>query len=286
MSETVIELDEPEVFDPLAPDDNAPYGYTVDRKTGERRPKKIAGRPKAEQEPAEPGDVRSLPPVERTKDREPGTGIIKGKTRKVREPEDIPAFRAGPIAKGMNRLYLKTGKLVRAFDPEVGQAIIDATKKESDEDVTVGEAWEELARVNPRIRKVLLKLISGGAWGQLFMAHAPIFLAVVMKPAIISHIPFAKVIESMAEPEDDTPEGEGALPGGMTAADAGEAMAFAQAQAEKMGFSISPEMMAQAAQMVGVPNGTVPAGVKMPTDHQVRQQPRNGGSRAQRSGRK
>lgn len=289
MSETAIELDEPEVFDPLAPDENAPYGYTVDRKTGERRAKKTAGRPKADQDAPEQGtpeDVRSLPPVERGKDREPGTGIVKGKARRVKEPEDIPAFRAGPIAKGMNRLYLKTGKLVRGFDPEVGQAIIDSTKKESEDDVTVGEAWEELARVNPRIRKFLTKLITGGAWGQLFMAHAPILLAVVMKPAIISHIPFAKVIESMAEAEDDTAPGEGALPGGMTAADAGEAFAFAQAQAEKMGFSISPEMMQQAAQMIGVPNGAVPAGVKMPTDHQVRQQPRNGGSRAQRSGRK
>lgn len=289
MSETVIELDEPEVFDPLAPDDNAPYGYTVDRKTGERRPKKIAGRPKAEQEPAEPGDVRSLPPVERTKDREPGTGIIKGKTRKVREPEDIPAFRAGPIAKGMNRLYLKTGKLVRAFDPEVGQAIIDSTKKESEDDVTVGEAWEEIARVNPRVRKFLTKLISGGAWGQLFMAHAPIFLAVVMKPAIISHIPFAKVIESMAEPEEDTAPGEGGLPGGMTAADADQVMNLAKSQMAAMGFNLPPDMMAQAEamamQMAGG-NGAVPAGVKMPADRQVRQQPRNGGSRASRSGRK
>lgn len=273
--------------DPLAPDEDAPYGYTVDRKTGERRPKKIAGRPKADTDSADPEspyDVRSLPPVERTKDREPGT-VNKGRRRTPKEPEDIPAFRAGPIAKGMNRLYLKTGKLVRAFDQEVGQAIIDSTKKESDDDVTVGEAWEELARTNPRIRKVLLKLITGGAWGQLFMAHAPIFLAVVMKPAIISHIPFAKVLESMAEPEDDTPAGEGALPGGMTAADAGEAFAFAQAQAEKMGFSISPEMMQQAVQMMGMPNGAapaVPAGVKMPTDRQVRQQPRSGGPRATR----
>ncbi len=203
----LTEPDLDEGTDPLAPDENAPYGYTVDRKTGERRAKKVAGRHKAEPDGSDtPDDVRSLPPVERGKDREPGSVTVKGRrSRPVKEPQDVPAFRAGPIAKGMNRLYLKTGKLVRGFDQEVGQAMIDATKKESEDDVTVGEAWEEIARVNPRIRAFLTKLISGGAWGQLFMAHAPIFLAVVMKPAIISHIPFAKVIESMAAPEEDTP---------------------------------------------------------------------------------
>ena len=290
MTEMLTENDLDEVTDPLGPDESAPYGYTVDRETGQKRAKKAAGRPRAGQDVPEstgsPEDVRSLPPVERTKDREPGTGIVKGKMRRPKPvPEDIPPFRAGPIAKGMNRLYLKVGKIVRGFDPEVGQAMIDATKKESDEDVTVGEAWEELAKVNPRVRRVLLKLITGGAWGQLFMAHAPILLAVIMKPAIISHIPFAKVIESMAEPDEDTAPGEGGLPGGMTAADADEVMSMAKAQMSKMGFDLPDEMMEQAQAMamnMAAANGAVPAGVKMPADRQVRNQPRSNGPRSTR----
>ena len=281
MTEMIAEAG-PDVSDPLAPDDDAPFGYTVDRATGQRRPKKAAGRPPARGEEESQDDTRGRVPVERVKDREPGAPAVNGRRRRAaKEPEDIPAFRAGPIAKGMNRLYLKGGKIVRGFDQEVGQALIDATKKESDEDVTVGEAWEELARLNPRIRAFLLKMISGGAWGQLFMAHAPILLAVVMKPGIISHIPFAKVIESMAEPEDETPEGEGALPGGMTGADVGQAMAFAEAQMARMGLTVSPEMMAQAAQMAGA-GAAVPAGARAPADHQARQQPRNAGPRSRR----
>ena len=66
----------------------------------------------------------------------------------------------------MNRLYARVGRIVRVMDPVIGQAIIETTSKEAESEVTVGEAWEELARTNPRIRRVLLKLISGGAWGR------------------------------------------------------------------------------------------------------------------------
>ena len=45
---------------------------------------------------------------------------------------------------------------------------------------------------------------------------APIAMAVLMKPAVLKRIPFAAFIESMAEPDEDTPAGEGGLPGGMT----------------------------------------------------------------------
>lgn len=267
--------------DPLAPDDQAPYGYTQDRRTGVRRPKKTPGRPaKADVAPAEPGETPSLEQLkakangDRDPDRMPSAITRKGGKIPHDEPE-VPPFRAGPIAKGMNRLYLKTGKLVRGFDPEVGAAMIEATKKETDDDVTVGEAWEELARTNPRIRKVLLKLISGGAWGQLFMAHAPIFLAVIMKPAIIKHIPFSKIIESLAEPEDDTPAGNGALPGGMTNGDVAQVMDLAKAQMAKMGLGdLPPGMMEQAMAMAN--------GAASPPATTVRNQTRNTGPRARR----
>lgn len=282
MTETLdVETVPPADFDPLAPDADAPYGYTRDRKTGERRAKKLPGRPRAESEPE--GDQGDRKPVERTPDREPGAGVtIKGGRRQkaLKEPEEVPAFRHGPIAKGMNKLYFKVGKIVRGFDPEVGQAMIDATKKESEDDVTVGEAWEEIARTNPRIRKFLLKLISGGAWGQLFMAHAPILLAVIMKPAVISRIPFAKVIESMAEADEDSAPGEGGLPGGMNANDADQVLATAKAQMARMGLDLPPDMMAQAQQLAAqMAGGTVNGSAPVST---IRQQPRSSGSRAGR----
>jgi hypothetical protein len=275
-----------EDFDPLAPDDTAPLGYTIDRATGERRPKLKTGRPKlADAEPDPPrveGDPPSLDELRAARqarrpaeDRAPQ--VPKGVRRAGKAPVDAPAFRAGPIAKGMNKLYLKGGKVVRVFDPEVGAAMIEATKKESEDDVTVGEAWEELARVNPRIRKFLLKLISGGAWGQLFMAHLPILLAVIMKPAVIKHVPFPQLIESLAEPEGDTAPGEGALPGGMTAADAEQMATMARQQMQRMGLQLSPEMSAQMSEMAqSMANGAAP-GV-----HTIRQQPKRPAARSKR----
>jgi hypothetical protein len=223
----------------------APYGYTIDRKTGERRPRKRAGRgvrvvkveepaqtgaPKAEREPDRvPGRVRPEEPKRKTRERAPRP-----------EPEPLPVFRAGPIAKGVNRLYRKGGKILKVWDAELGQALIECTRKDIDpdtgepdpEDTTVGEAWEEIAKVNPRIRRVLLKLIEGGAWGALFMAHAPILLAILTKESVLRRLPLARLLAAFASDDEDE-RGQGAEPGmgdllaSMTPEDMAQAMAMA-----------------------------------------------------------
>ena len=135
---------------------------------------------------------------------------------------------------------------------DIGEAIIQSAKNTADEgepDDSVGAAWEELAKVNPRIRKFVMKCLTGGAWGQLVMAHAPIGMAILMKPAILKYIPFASLVASLAEPDEDTPKGEGGLPGGMTEADAAQMAALAQDQFRKMGLSVPPEVAAQMGEM-------------------------------------
>jgi hypothetical protein len=92
------------------------------------------------------------------------------------------------IAKGVNRLYRRAGKIIRAMDADIGQAVIECTRKEDPEDITVGEAWEGLAKGNPRIRAFLLRAIADGSWTELVLAHAPIGMAIVMKPAIMRMI--------------------------------------------------------------------------------------------------
>lgn len=243
--------------DPLAPDADAPYGYTVDRATGERRAKKTPGRPRGASAdsgdgPAPgmgsspmPEELKTGPKVSRETDRTPSMHKVRAKRgfgghrhedRKPKEPIDVPPFRAGPIAKGMNGLYAKAGRIIRVMDPEVGSAIVSCTRKESDDDVTVGEAWEELAKANPRIRAFLLKLISGGAWTQLFMAHAPIFLAVILKPGVSKHIPFANVMDAVLTDDDGQPTSEADAMGGMTPEDAQQMMGFANQMATQMGM--------------------------------------------------
>lgn len=240
--------------DPLAPDPSAPYGYLIDEKTGVRRPKKRAGRPKLPPEPAGPPVVfRGSPSIEDLKaagfgsaageDREPGRDPRAKAPRGKEPPAELPPFRAGPIAKGVNRLYRKAGKIVRVFDPDLGAAVIECTRKGmtvdddgteriDEDDLTVGEAWEELARTNPRIRRFLLGCLSGGAKMQLFMAHAPILLAIMLKESVSRRIPFGSLIASWMADDEDTPAG-GEM-GGMTAEDMGQMMAAAQAMAAQM----------------------------------------------------
>jgi hypothetical protein len=192
-------------------DPEAPYGYTEDSRTGERRPKKSPGRPRKspsledlkaakEAEPAEgsPVSAGDRPPV-------PPKGR---RGRRAAESHPRPAaavpqkYRAeGSIAKGINQLYRRTGRLVRVFDQDIGQALIDITRAEDPEDVTVGDAWEQLAQSNPRVKAFLLRMLAGGAWSGVFMAHAPVMGAILMKDAIRRRIPLASLFTAVAEDE-------------------------------------------------------------------------------------
>lgn len=265
----------------------APYGYTRDRETGEMRPKKAPGRPKAppgldELKQGTPDAPPADPPPG---DRAPDRGRRKGKGKAPAADEPVPQHRPGQITKGMNKLYRRAGKIVRAMDRDIGTAIIEATENTAEpgpdgvitEDDSVGAAWEEVARANPRIRRFLLKMIAGGAYGSLVMAHAPIGMAIVMKPAILNHIPFSKIIASLAEPDEGTPPGEGGLPGGMTEADVAQMADVAGQMAARMGLALPPEVAQAAAAMAA--NGAGPPQVL------TRTQPRNS-TRAQRAGKK
>lgn len=230
-----------------APDDgavDARYGWTTGA-DGNRRPKKAAGRPrkspsldelKAAKEDSgtaqAEGDAASG-------DRAPEQGKRKRGRKAAAEPakpEAVIQHRPGVITKGVNRLYRKAGKIVEVMDADIGKAIIASTKNTAEDgepDDSVGAAWDEVARTNPRIRKVLLKIIAGGAWGQLFMAHAPILLAIIMKDGIAKHIPFMKLVQAFLSDEDGesgegAPAGLGGLLNGLTEQDMQQMMGVAQ----------------------------------------------------------
>lgn len=264
--------------------DEAPYGYHPDgrpRRSNGGRPRKSPSVDELKAARAEKADDDGQAPAE---DRAPESPkrprlALGGHSHAKKEPAPTPQFREGQIARGINKLYRKAGKIVRVMDPDIGTALIEITRKDDEDDVTVGEAWEELARTNVRIRRFLLACISGGAWGQIFMVHAPVLLAVLMKENVRKHIPFMAFIESVAEPDDDTAPGDGGLPGGMTADDVREASRLAQEQMSKMGFPVTPEMAAMAESMFG---GGGAATMTAPPAF-ARAQPRNT-SRAQRKG--
>lgn len=201
------------------PPAEAPFGWTTDKETGERRPKKTAGRPRkspsvdelraqAAEQPPEPPEEDKAPGRHRRRDR-------KTSTTQVAEGDDnTPKYVPGVITRGVNKLYRRAGKIIVVMDPDVGKAIIAATRNTDEDggDDSVGAAWEELARANPRIRRWLMNAIAGGAWGQVLAAHAPIALAVIMKDGIRRRIPILKFAEAALQPDDDDP-GSGLEPG-------------------------------------------------------------------------
>lgn len=284
----------------------APYGYT---QAG--RPKKAPGRPR--KKPPSLEELKGIPApdspdssegegekggsgspgLEPPADRAPDESRRRGRRARSSVSRDVvPPYKAGVITTGVNKLYRKAGKIIRAMDHDIGTAVIESARNTADDgtDDSVGAAWDELAKTNPRIRKFLLKCVAGGAWGQLVMAHGPIAMAIVMKPAILRLIPFQGLIASLAEPDEDTPQGEGGLPGGMTAADAQQMADLAAHQMARMGMNVPPEVAAQMAAMAqGMMGGPdlVPSGPPGPGGPPVpfaRRQPRRTPSRAKRHG--
>lgn len=222
----------------------APYGWTIDKETGQPRPKKAPGRPRA---PKTAEELAAGPTVEHAADEAPARKPPRDRPPAKPDPApdgDEPMPAGGTIAKGVNKLYRQAGRILRARDHDLGQALIDVTRPDPEDPdaLTVGQAWENLAKVNLRIRKFVLNLLKGGAWRDLAMAHAPILLALAMKEWVQKIIPFGRLLESWLEPDEDTPED------GLRPADAQQMHDMAQAQAQRamrrMGVKLPPEQVA------------------------------------------
>jgi hypothetical protein len=225
---------------PPPPGPDAPFGWTRDKGTKEWRPKLRAGRPRApasaeelaQQAPPPPPEP-DAPPREDARPAAGGPGA----------PDEVTAMpAAGWIAKRVDKIYRRTGRFISLKDEEIGAAFALAGTKDDPEDVTAGEAWEALCRTNPRVRAWVLRALKGGVYWDLVMAHAPVFLAVLMKESVLKFIPFRALLERWAEP-DDTAEGAELRPG-----DVGEMMDLAEQQARRMAQGlglghIPPEVM-------------------------------------------
>lgn len=179
-------LAEPSALEtPVSPELQKPDGWVKDKETGQYRPPKRRGRKPAPTAPPTDHD-----PIDRSEpDTEPDAKT-RGKNQR-----GVPRWKAGVIAKGMAKFYRRTGRIIKAMDHDIGVAFIESADD-------CGEAWDEIARTNPRIRAFLLKMITGGSWAGLVWAHAPIFMAIAMKDAIRKHIPFMRFISSMLEPDE------------------------------------------------------------------------------------
>lgn len=109
------------------------------------------------------------------------------KPAREKKAASIAPMPRGGIAAPMAALYVKTGKLVKTWDVGCGNILIVSAED-------CGKAWEELAKRNPQVRRVILALLNTSAMGDLMIAHAPIFAAVA-----IHHVPVVRtMMEKMA----------------------------------------------------------------------------------------
>lgn len=223
----------PPVLQDTETSEEAPWGYMTDAE-GVRRPRKRPGRrPKMATPPAGPTPaLEDLPPLEgahsATEDVAPGTPP-KGRRKAPRPVEPLPPFRAGVIAKGVNVFYRRVGRLARLMHYDIGTAIIATTRaaEEDDGDVlTVGEAWENVAKTNPRIRAFWLKLIAGGAMTDLFTSHIPILMALALLDGVRRRLPLEGLAGALLVDDDETqePSGLSEMLGGINPQDAAQMM--------------------------------------------------------------
>lgn len=100
-----------------------------------------------------------------------------------KETKPPTVWKAGVLVRPLTDIYETIGGFVLLADPVCGQAIIASASD-------AAKALDELARVNPKVRKVLMKMVSGGVTGKVVMAHLPIIMAVTAHhfPKVITGI--------------------------------------------------------------------------------------------------
>lgn len=125
----------------------------------------------------------------------------KKNSEKTAKP--MPAMPRGGLRASLENFYTGIAISVMPFDAHCGGMILDNA-------ANCAKAMDELAKTNPAVRRVLLKMIATSAIGAVVTAHAPIVMAVAMH-----HVPALrerqeKMAADMAEmfansqPEDDS----------------------------------------------------------------------------------
>jgi hypothetical protein len=87
--------------------------------------------------------------------------------REPREHKPLPPIPRNGFAPDVERFYVMLGMGFMPFDVELSAKIVEIAEP-------AGEAWDELARKNEVVRRVLVSMLETGAWGKVFAAHAPL----------------------------------------------------------------------------------------------------------------
>lgn len=92
----------------------------------------------------------------------------RGPGRPPRESKPLPPIPRNGFAPDVEKLYVMLAISAMPFDVELSKKLTEIAEP-------AGEAWDELARKNEVVRRVLVSLLETGAWGKVMAAHAPLF---------------------------------------------------------------------------------------------------------------
>lgn len=111
------------------------------------------------------------------------------KVEDVKESFDDAAkpYRAGKYKEPMSQIYSVAGMMLAPIAPQTAMAFIENAD-------AVAEEWDKMSRTNPKVKRVLDKLVTGGGWGGLLLAHGAIGMVAVQESGILSKIPFLKTL--------------------------------------------------------------------------------------------
>lgn len=79
-------------------------------------------------------------------------------------------------------VYVTAGMFITPLKPDAGYAIGNSAEE-------CANAWFELAETNDNVRKTVLMLVEGGAWGRVMAAHLPIIMALIPANALPFNLP-------------------------------------------------------------------------------------------------
>lgn len=101
----------------------------------------------------------------------------KGEKKARKEPKAVPPMPRGGLKGALENMYVGMGLALMPFDAHCASVIMENAE-------ACAKSMDELAKTNPAVRRVLLRLVATTAIGTVIAAHAPILMALAMH-----HIP-------------------------------------------------------------------------------------------------
>lgn len=93
----------------------------------------------------------------------------------------------------ISQLYVTAGMCAMPFKPDIASSLASIADDCAD-------AWFDLAKENDAVRRTILMLIEGGAWGKVLAAHLPLILTMLPNETKqATGIDFDSMLRSMTE---------------------------------------------------------------------------------------